>query len=224
MIVAIDGPGASGKGTLARRLGAALDFAVLDTGLLYRAVAARVLEAGDDPADEDAAVRAAQALDLAALERPGLRAEALGRAASVVSAIPGVRRALLELQRRFAQAPPGGKRGAVLDGRDTGTVVCPEAQVKIYLTASLEERARRRHKELLERGEASIYARVVQEMRERDSRDSDRAAAPLKPAPDATTLDTTELDAEEVFRAAMDLIRSRRARGRGLKSSSSTTS
>ncbi len=211
MIVAIDGPSASGKGTLARRLAEALDFAYLDTGMLYRAVGAAVLAAGADPGESAAASEAARALELSDLERPGLRGEAVGQAASIVAVMPGVRDALLGLQRRFAAAPPGAKAGAVLDGRDIGTVVCPEAEVKIFVTASLEGRARRRHKELLEGGEASIYARVVQEMRARDRRDSGRAAAPLRPAPDAVVLDTNELDAGEAFRAALEIVDSRRS-------------
>ena len=211
MIVAIDGPSASGKGTLARRLAEALDFAYLDTGMLYRAVGAAVLAAGADPGEAAAAVEAARTLEISDLERPGLRGEAVGQAASIVAVMPGVRGALLGLQRRFAAAPPGGEAGAVLDGRDIGTVVCPEAEVKIFVTASLEGRARRRHKELLERGEASIYARVVQEMRARDRRDSERAAAPLRPAPDAVVLDTNELDAGDTFRAALGIVDSRRA-------------
>ncbi len=210
MIVAVDGPSASGKGTLARRLAAALDFAFLDTGLLYRAVGTAVLAAGGDPADPAAALAAARDLDLSALDPTALRREAAGEAASVVAVIPEVRAALRDLQRRFAAAPPGRKAGAVLDGRDIGTVVCPQAEVKIFLTASAEARARRRHKELLERGEASIYARVLAEMRERDRRDSERAAAPLKPAADAEILDTTDLDAEEAFRTALAIVENKR--------------
>jgi cytidylate kinase len=210
MIVAIDGPGAAGKGTLARRLARALGLAYLDTGLLYRAVGARVIEAGADPAHE-AAAAAARDLALTDLDRPDLRGERIGRAASIVAAIPAVRAALLDLQRDFAAAPPGGEPGAVLDGRDVGTVVCPDAEVKLFVTASPEARARRRHKELLERGEASIYARVVEEMRERDARDSQRATAPLKPAPDGIVLDTSDMDAEEAFQAAMEIIATRTA-------------
>ena len=220
MIVAVDGPSASGKGTLARRLAAALDFAHLDTGLLYRAVGAAVLAAGGDPAEPAVAAAAARSLDLAALDPAPLRREAVGQAASVVAANPEVRAALLDHQRRFAAAPPGGKAGAVLDGRDIGTVVCPRAEVKIFVTASPEARARRRHKELLERGEARIYARVVAEMRERDRRDSERAAAPLQPAPDAEVLDTTALDAEEVFRAALEIVERKRP---GLTAGARTT-
>jgi cytidylate kinase len=210
VIVAVDGPSASGKGTLARRLAAALDFAFLDTGLLYRAVGTAVLAAGGDPADPAAALAAARDLDLSALDPTALRREAAGQAASVVAVIPEVRAALRDLQRRFAAAPPGRQAGVVLDGRDIGTVVCPRAEVKIFLTASAEARARRRHKELLERGEASIYARVLAGMRERDRRDSERAAAPLKPAADAEILDTTDLDAEEAFRAALAIVEDKR--------------
>jgi len=210
VIVAVDGPSASGKGTLARRLAAALDFAFLDTGLLYRAVGTAVLVAGGDPADPAAALAAARDLDLSELDPTALRRETAGQAASVVAVIPEVRAALRDLQRRFAAAPPGRKAGAVLDGRDIGTVVCPHAEVKIFLTASAEARARRRHKELLERGGASIYARVLAEMRERDRRDSERAVAPLKPAADAEILDTTDLDAEEAFRTALAIVEDKR--------------
>jgi cytidylate kinase len=220
MIVTVDGPSASGKGTLARRLAAALDFALLDTGLLYRAVGAAVLAAGGDPAEPAVAAAAARSLDLAALDPAPLRREAVGQAASVVAANPEVRAALLDHQRRFAAAPPGDKAGAVLDGRDIGTVVCPRAEVKIFVTASPEARARRRHKELLERGEARIYARVVAEMRERDRRDSERAAAPLQPAADAEVLDTTALDAEEAFRAALEIVERKRP---GLTAGARTT-
>ncbi len=209
MIIAIDGPGAAGKGTLARRLAQALDLAYLDTGLLYRAVAAKVLADGGDPALPAVAEAVARSTTFADLDRPGLRGEAIGQGASQVAAIPAVRAALLDLQRRFASQPPDGKRGAVLDGRDIGTVVCPGADVKLFVTASLDARAARRQKELRARGEASIYARVKQEMQERDARDSARATAPLKPAPDAVILETSEMDAEGAFRAAMDIIAAR---------------
>ncbi len=209
VIIAIDGPSAAGKGTLARRLAEALDFALLDTGALYRAVAAKVLAAGADPADPAAARAAAEGLVAADLERPDLRSEEVGQAASRVAAQPAVRQALLDFQRRFAAAPPGGRKGAILDGRDIGTVVCPEADAKFFVTASPEARARRRHKELLDRGERAIYARVLQEMRDRDARDSGRAAAPLRPAADAIVLETTEMDADAAFETALDKLRSR---------------
>ena len=211
MIIAIDGPGAAGKGTLARRLAAALGFAHLDTGLTYRATAAAILAAGGDPTDEAAAAATAARLTLDDLARPDLRTEEVGQAASVIAALPAVRQALLDLQRRFAQNPPGGKGGAVLDGRDIGTVVCPQADVKFFVTASPEVRAARRHKELLDRGEASIYARVVQEMQARDDRDRRRETAPLKPAPDAIVLDTSEMDADQALGAAMEIVASRRS-------------
>ncbi len=209
MIIALDGPSASGKGTLARHLAKALNLAYLDTGMIYRALAARLLEAGSDPADSEAARRAARVLTVADLERPGLRREEVGQTASVVAAIPEVRAALLELQRQFAMRPPDGTAGAVLDGRDIGTVVCPQADVKLFVTASAEARAARRHKELLDRGEPSIYARVVQEMEARDARDSAREVAPLKPAPNALILDTSEMDEEAVFAAAMRIVAAR---------------
>lgn len=213
MIVAVDGPSASGKGTLARRLAAALNLAYLDTGMIYRATAARILAAGGDPSDPAAARAAAESLGLEDLERPDLRQEEVGQAASVVAAMPAVRAALLAMQRRFAAKPPAGKAGAVLDGRDIGTVVCPDAEVKLFVTADLETRAGRRHKELLERGEASIHARVVREMEARDARDSQRAAAPLKPAPDAFVLDTSEMDVDAAFEAAMRIIAERQQAG-----------
>ena len=206
MIVAIDGPTASGKGTLARRLAAALGLARLDTGMIYRALAAKMLDAGRNPADPAAAAEAAADLSFGDLERGDLRQEQVGQGASIVAAIPAVRAALLEMQRRFAAHPPGGKAGAVLDGRDIGTVVCPEAEVKLFLTASPEARAARRHKELLDRGEPSIYARVLRDMKARDARDSARDVAPLKPAPGACILDTSEMDEDAAFAAAMRII------------------
>ena len=201
MIIAIDGPSAAGKGTLARRLAAALGFRHLDTGMIYRAVGARLLAAGADPADAARAAAAAQALEAADLERPGLRDEQVGRAASIVAANPAVRAALVEFQRRFARTPPG----AVLDGRDIGTVICPDAPVKLYVTAAAEIRARRRHAELQARGESATYAAVFQDLQERDARDQARGTAPAKPAEDAIVLDTSDLTADEAFDRAMAL-------------------
>jgi cytidylate kinase len=206
MIVAIDGPAAAGKGTLARRLAEHLELAYLDTGLLYRAVGFQVLEAGADPEDAAAAEKAAQSLDSGHFDNPALRTDGVASAASKVSAIPGVRAALLAFQRSFAAHPPGGQKGAVLDGRDIGTVVCPEAAAKLFVTASVEVRAERRLKELRERGEEAIHARVLQDMKERDARDSGRDASPLVPADDALVLDTSDLDANAVFAAALDYI------------------
>jgi CMP/dCMP kinase len=198
LVVAVDGPAASGKSTLARRLAAhfALDF--LDTGLLYRAVARAMLDRGLDPSDAYAAVGAARSLAPEDVDPARLRGEGVGQGASKVAAVPAVRAALLPCQRRFAARTPG----AVLAGRDVGTVVCPDARFKLFVTASDEERARRRHEELRARGDAPIYAAVLEELRERDRRDADRAIAPMRVAPDAWVLDTTRLDAEAAFQAA----------------------
>ena len=209
MIVAIDGPSASGKGTLAKRLAAHLGYAHLDTGKIYRAVGMAVLRAAQDPADEVAALAAARALDPATLGDSELSGDDAAVAASKVAAITAVRDVLLQFQRDFVARPPGGVGGAVLDGRDIGTVVCPGADVKLYVVASAEVRAERRHKELLERGEDSIYARVLQDMRDRDDRDTNRSVAPLKPAEDAFILDTSDLDADQAFKAALSEIEKR---------------
>ena len=208
MIVAVDGPVAAGKGTLARRLAARYGLDYLDTGSLYRAVALSLLRAGaqaDAAPDEARAVEAARALDPSGLSDPALRDEATGRLASVVAAIPAVRAALLEFQRGFAERPPGG-RGAVLDGRDIGAVVCPGADVKLFVTASAEARARRRWLELQARGDAATLEVVRADLEARDARDRGRAVAPLAPAPDAHLLDTTTLDIEAAFQAACAII------------------
>jgi CMP/dCMP kinase len=206
LVVAIDGPAASGKGTLARRIAERFGLAHLDTGKIYRATGLAVLEAGADPADPEAAERAARRLDASRLGDPRLLQEDVARASSLVAAIPQVRAALLEFQRRFAHDPPDPARGAVLDGRDIGTVVCPDATVKLFLVASVESRTERRVKELRERGVPAIYEEVLQDMRERDARDSERRVAPLAAAPDAVTIDTTLLDADQVFEQASNLI------------------
>ena len=206
MIIAIDGPAAAGKGTLARRLAAHLGLAYLDTGLIYRAVGKKVMDAGADAEDAEAAEAQARALKASDLEADGLRTDEVAQAASKVSAVPGVRAALLDFQRDFAAHPPGGAKGAVLDGRDIGTVVCPDADVKLFVTASTEVRAERRLKELHGRGLEAIYARVLEDMKERDARDSSRAASPLEPATDAHQLDTSTLDADQVFARALQII------------------
>lgn len=203
-VIAVDGPAAAGKGTLARRLAAELGLPYLDTGLLYRAVGRRLLDAGADPRDARKAEDAARALTPADLERSDLRGPMADMAASAVAAIPAVRAALLDFQRRFA-----AERGAVLDGRDIGTVVFPDARVKLFVTASVEERARRRFLELRQRGIAADPAQVEAEIRDRDAQDANRPVSPLKPAPDAVVLDTTHLDADAAFAAALRIVRER---------------
>lgn len=203
MIIAVDGPAASGKGTLAKRIASHFGLAYLDTGALYRAVARDVTKAGFRLDDPWAAVAAARGLDPSTLADPALREAHVGEAASIVARIPEVRAALLGYQRAFAARPPG----AVLDGRDIATVVCPDADAKLFVTASPEERARRRHAELAGRGEEVAYETVLADIRARDARDADRRAAPLRMAADADLLDTTELDIEAAFDAAVGLIK-----------------
>jgi cytidylate kinase len=203
-VIAIDGPAAAGKGTLARRLAATLGLPYLDTGLLYRAVGRRVLDAGGDPADPESAAAAARALRPADLERTDLRGPEADAAAAAVASIPAVRAALLAFQRDFAAA-----RGAVLDGRDIGTVIFPDATAKLFVTASLDARAGRRHAELAAKGAAVSLARVTEDMRARDAMDAARAAAPLRPAEDAALLDTTALDPDAAFAAALALVEER---------------
>ena len=216
-VIAIDGPAASGKGTLARRVAEHMGFAWLDTGLLYRAAAAAALDAAADPADAEAASAAAgKVADEIVRNGPGiladvrLRGDAVADAASRLSAVPTARAALLDLQRTFAASPPpvAGRPalGAVLDGRDIGTVVCPAAEVKLFVTAAVEERARRRVKELQGRGQAAIYQAVLEDLKQRDARDSQRAVSPLKPADDAILLDTSALDADQALAAALAVI------------------
>jgi cytidylate kinase len=202
MIIAIDGPAASGKGTLGKRLAAHFGLRHLDTGLLYRAVAKSLLDAGHAPSNHARAVAAADALDPASFDEMALKAHEVGQAASVVSAIPDVRAALLMFQRNFAAKPPG----AVLDGRDIGTVICPNADVKIYVTATPQVRANRRVLEIKGRGEPVDADAVLADIVQRDQRDMSRPVAPLKQADDAHLLDTTALDANAAFAAALDLI------------------
>ena len=202
MIIAVDGPAASGKGTIARRLAAHFGLPYLDTGGLYRAVGLAMLRAEGDPDDAARAAEVAETLDLGLLDDPALRDAATAEAASRIAVHPPVRAALVDVQRRFAGQAPG----AVLDGRDIGTVICPDADHKLFVTADIETRAARRHKELIARGEASIYARVLEDLRCRDHRDSSRATAPTRQADDAVELDTTDLDIEGAVAAALATI------------------
>lgn len=201
-VIAIDGPAASGKGTLARRLAKHFGLRHLDTGLTYRAVADRLLTMGADLSDEGAAIAAAKSLDFSVLNTDRLSDHAIGEAASRIAVMPGLRRALREKQRAFAEAPPG----AVLDGRDIGTVVCPDAPAKLFVTASQEARARRRTLEMRERGTHLDEANVLEDIKRRDARDSGRSDSPLRPAGDAFLLDTTDLDIEAAFRVAVDYV------------------
>ena len=202
MIIAIDGPAAAGKGTLSRRLAAEFFLAYLDTGLLYRAVAARVISLGLDPLDEKAVSGVARTISKIEAAEGELREEKVGLVASVIATQQEVRLALLKYQREFSKVPPGSTLGAILDGRDVGSVVLPDADVKIFVTASQEARAERRYRELLGRGVPSIRSRVLQEIRERDERDCRRKLSPLVPSEDALLLDTTEMDADSAFEAA----------------------
>lgn len=205
-VVAIDGPAASGKTTLARQLARRFGLACLDTGALYRATGLLVLERRGDPADPATAEAAARRVDPPLLSNPRLGGDEIAAAASVVAAIPAVRRVLLALQREFAGHPPPPARGAILVGRDIGTVVCPAASLKLFITASAEARAWRRLKELRERGAAAIYENVLRDLTQRDLRDTNRPAAPLAAAPDAVVIDTTTLDADAAFELAAGVI------------------
>ncbi|MGB7246012.1 MAG: (d)CMP kinase [Methylovirgula sp.] len=207
MIIAIDGPAASGKGTLARRLAQDFNLPHLDTGLLYRATARALLDQGHSLNDVAAAVAAARGLALTDFDAEALRGREMGEAASIVAAIAEVRGALIEMQRGFARRPGG----AVLDGRDIGTVICPEAEAKIFVTASPETRASRRALELKGQGEAIDYAEILEDIRRRDARDEGRATSPLKAAEDAVVLDTTKLDIEAAYEAARKIVKKRLA-------------
>src|SRR5262245_2681774 len=205
MIIAIDGPAASGKGTIARRLAKHYGLPHLDPGLMYRAVAKTVMDAGHRLDDRARIAEAANSLDATRFDETDLKSYAVGEAASIVAALPEVRAALFNFQQEFAAPPPG----AVLDGRDIGTVICPNADVKIFVTATPEERARRRADELAGRGERVDEAAVLADIRARDERDRSRAAAPLVQAADAVLLDTTTLGIEEAFRAALAIVERR---------------
>jgi CMP/dCMP kinase len=207
MIIAIDGPAASGKGTIARQIASVYGLHHLDTGLLYRAVAKTMLDAGYSPEDAERATEIATKLDPAKFEENALKLQPITEAASVVAAIPQVREALINYQREFATRPPG----AVLDGRDIGTVIAPGADVKLFVVASPQVRAARRLHELRARGETADEHEVLADLLRRDERDSRRTAAPLKAAPDAHLLDTTHLGIDAAFRAAVDIIEAVRA-------------
>ena len=210
VIIAVDGPAASGKGTLARRLAAHFDYAYLDTGSLYRALAYDVLRRGEAPENASAGLRAAKALDLAMLNDPdilaALRTDAVGTAASLVAAQPDTRAAILQIQRDIADTPPDDKAGAVLDGRDIGTIVCPQAAHKIFVTARAEIRAERRWRELLQHDPQVSLEDVLADLKARDKRDSERVTAPMRAAQDAHLLDTSDLSIEEACEAALALV------------------
>lgn len=205
LVIAVDGPAASGKGTLAKRLAAHYGLPCLDTGLLYRIVARAMLDAGHDIHDAEAAEQIVGSFDEAGFPEERLRGREIGEAASVVAAMPAVRAGLLARQRRFASQPGG----AVLDGRDIGTVICPDAPAKLFVTATPEVRAARRHKELAGRGDDASFEAILADIRRRDARDSGRSDAPLKAAADAVVLDTSALTVEEVVAAAIDIIERR---------------
>ncbi len=209
VVIAVDGTAASGKGTLATKLAEHFDFAHLDSGSLYRLVALGVVDAGGDPNREADAVRAAQAIDHRRASDPAIRTAEMGRVASLVSVFPAVRAALLQYQRHFAAHPPGGEKGAVIDGRDIGTIVCPDADAKLFVDAAPDVRAHRRWLELKAAGAAPDEAALLAEIRERDRRDRERPIAPLKQAADAALLDTTHLDIDAAFAAALALVRPR---------------
>lgn len=220
MIVAIDGPAASGKGTIARSLAGKLGLPHLDTGLLYRATARAVIDQGRSLADTEAAVAAARGLALTDFDETALRGREMGEAASIVAAMPDVRAALVDMQRRFAHR----LEGAVLDGRDIGTVICPEADVKIFVTASPEARATRRALELSQSGERIDYATVLADILQRDERDSSRTSAPLRAADDALVLDTTKLDVTSAIAAALEIVLARTGAKTRAKGQSTTLS
>ena len=202
MIIAIDGPAASGKGTLARRIARHYGLEYLDTGLIYRAVARDVLKSGRATADAEAAVAAAKALDPTTLDDPSLKDRGIADNASIVAGHPQVRAVLLQFQRDFAATPPG----AVMDGRDIGTVVCPHADAKLFITARPEVRAFRRHRELTGKGDTVTLAHVLEVIQKRDARDSERSAAPMRQADDAVLFDTSNLSIVAAFDAAVELI------------------
>ena len=210
MIVAIDGPAASGKGTIAKKLAEYFNLSYLDTGILYRAVALQLLTKGMNEKDSQSAEKVARQVSIASIDHTGIRTQAVSDLASKIAAIPGVRRELLDRQRRFAQNPDPGKDGAILDGRDIGTVVCPHADFKIFIMADLEIRAKRRWKELLQSDPTVIYCEVLEEMRSRDERDTNRKDAPLAVTSGALVIDTSNNSIDVSFNEAKNWIMSRR--------------
>ncbi len=210
MIVAIDGPAASGKGTIAKKLAEYFNLSYLDTGVLYRAVALQMLTKGMNEKDSQSAEKVARQVSIASIDHTGIRTRAVSDLASKIAAIPGVRQELLTRQRRFAQNPDPGKDGAVLDGRDIGTVVCPHADFKIFIIADLEIRAKRRWKELLQSDPTVIYCEVLEEMRSRDERDTNRKDAPLAVTLGALVIDTSNKSIDVSFNEAKNWILSRR--------------
>jgi cytidylate kinase len=206
-IIAIDGPAASGKGTLSRNLAAHLNFAHMDTGALYRAIGLKMQESNSTP--EEAAIALAHHFNPDQLKNPALRTNEIGQIASKIASIPTIRQTLLSLQKNFAQNPPAPFHGAILDGRDIGTIICPEAPAKLFVTARIDARAKRRTKELLLRGQNVIYEAVLKDMRERDARDSSRNAAPMIPAENALIIDTSDLTETQVFEKALEFIKSK---------------
>ena len=206
IVIAVDGTAASGKGTLAKRLAAHFGFPHLDSGALYRLTALGVLEAGGDPSSEADAVKAARAIDFTRSSDPAIRTDTLGAAASKVAAIPAVREALYAFQRRFVETPPGGAMGAVVDGRDIGTVICPEATAKLFVDAAPTVRAHRRWLELNAMGIARDEAGLEAELKARDAQDRARAVSPLRQADDAALLDTSDLGIDAAFAAALALV------------------
>jgi cytidylate kinase len=211
IVIAIDGTAASGKGTLSRKLADILGFAYLDTGKLYRYLGHEITSQGLDPSSEDDALAIVgglldKGIEAENLQNPALQTDEAGRAASMVSVFPDVRKSLISYQRNFAQNPPGEAKGTILDGRDIGTVICPAADLKLYVTAKIEIRAKRRHKELQSSGITGTYEAVLADMCERDARDAGRKEAPMKPADDAIILDTSEFGIDEVLEKALSLI------------------
>jgi cytidylate kinase len=209
VIIAIDGPAAAGKGTLAKAISKHLNFAYLETGLLYRAIGKKVLNEGKTQNKTALAESIAKNFQFEDIQTDGLQSEKVGQMASKISAIPNVRKSLLNFQREFAYNPPHGKSGAVLDGRDIGTVVCPRAQIKIFITASAEVRAKRRLKELQKQDPGVMYDNILKDLIERDARDQERAIAPLEPASDGTVLETSALNKGQVLELALKIISSK---------------